>query len=136
MLHPQYLSSYGHFKIGMIGDTRCIFSHEEGAILTYTFDQDNPGLWEPKLFLLMAQALAAYTAETLSGKPQLSKKLQNDANDALLQMQSYVLNEDQEPLEAVASWHAARGYTGPVTVPRYIYPYGPIVAVGQSANVK
>jgi hypothetical protein len=136
MLYPRYLSSYGHFTLGMLGDTKSLFAHEGQAILTYTFDQTNPDLWEPELFFCIAHALAAYSALTLTGKQGLSKLAQQTANGIILRAQSAANNEDQDPIRAVASWHAARGYVGPATPSRYIYPFGAILAVGESASVK
>lgn len=136
MIHPQYISTYGHFAMGMLGDTRCIFAHEESAILTYTFNQTNLGKWEPQLFLCVALALAAFTAKTLTGKPQLSQLVERDANNLIIQQRELAAEHQEEPTESVASWHLARGYLGPAEPARFVYPAGPLIAVGQSANVK
>jgi hypothetical protein len=136
LLHPQYLSTYGHFAMGMIGDTKCIFAHEQNAILHYTFDQTNEGSWEPQLFLCVALSLAAFTAQTITGKRSIRIDLQNQANDLIQQQRGVAAEWQDDPIETVASWHTARGYVGPETPARFVFPHGPLVAVGQSANVK
>lgn len=136
LLHPRHLSTYGHFEMEMIGDSRAIHAHEPQAILSYTFNQTNESLWEPELFLLMAIALGAYTAQTLTGKRSLAAQLEKQANDMLVSAQAKSMHMSYAPVGAVASWHAARGYAGRPDVPRYVYPLGSLIAVGESANVK
>lgn len=136
LLHPRHLSTYGHFDMEMIGDSRAIHAHEPQAILTYTFDQTNESLWEPELFLLMAIALGAYTAQTLTGKRSLSASLEKQANEMITRAQARSLAMHYAPVSAVASWHSARGYAGRPDVARYVYPLGSLIAVGESANVK
>lgn len=136
MLHPRWLSSYGHFSIEMVGTQKIISTHEEQAILTYTFDQTDLGKLEPQLFLLLAQALGAYTCTTLTGKVSRSRELERIVNNALTQAQATGAEIQQHPTATVASWHAARGYIGAPNTARYIYPYGALIAVGESAGVK
>lgn len=136
LLYPRSLSTGGHFSLGMLGDTKAIFAHEESPVLAYTFDQTDPGKWEPELFLLMAQALGAYTAMTLTGKPGRAQQLQAQVNDQLIRAQACSAEMQQQPSSSVASWHAARGYIGAPQVTRYVYPFGALVNIGESASVK
>lgn len=136
LIHPRALSTFNHFSMGMIGDTKCIFTHEESPVLSYTFDQTNTGLWEPQLFLLVAQALGAYTCMTLTGKPSRARELERQVNNALSVAQAQSAEFQNQPWAGVASWHSARGYYGPPDVARFVYPYGGLIAVGESANVK
>lgn len=136
MLHPRSLASYGHFSISMVGTQKVISTHESPAILSYTFDQTDLGLLEPQLFLLLAQALGAYTCMTLTGKASRARELERTVNNALVQAQATAAEMQQQPSATVASWHAARGYIGAPNVARYIYPYGALIAVGESASVQ
>lgn len=136
LLHPRSLSTFGHFTMGMLGDNKAIFAHEPQAVLSYTFDQTDCGKWEPELFLLMAKALAAMCAQTLTGKPSLAQLLANDVNQALIRAQANSAEMQNQPTVSIASWHAARGYIGRPDVARFVYPHGGLLAIGESANVK
>jgi hypothetical protein len=136
MLHPRMLADGGHFTLGIIGDTNALFCHSERPILEYTFDQTNIGKWESDLLLTVAYGLAAFSAYTVTGKPQLAKDLKNEANDRIISARNSIANTGDEQQSTVASWHAARGYVGSPTVNRYLFPYGTLFTVGESANVK
>lgn len=136
MLRPRWLSTFGHFSIEMVGTEKIISTHESPAILSYTFDQEDLGKLEPELFLLLAQALGAYTCMTLTGKASRARELERGVNNTLTQAQATGAEMQQQPTATVASWHAARGYIGAPNSARYIYPYGALIAVGESAGVK
>jgi hypothetical protein len=136
MLYPRMLADGGHFTLGIIGDTDALFCHTERPILEYTFDQQNVGKWEADLLLTVATALAAFSAYTLTGKLSLAKDLKNETNERIISNRNSIANIDDDQQSTVASWHAARGYVGSPTVNRYLFPYGTLFTVGESANVK
>ena len=120
---------------GDAGDTRCIFAHEESAILT-TFNQTNLGKWEPQLFLCVALALAAFTAKTLTGKPQLSQLIERDANNLIIQQRELAAEHQEEPTGRWPHGTLREVTLAPLSQARFVFPAGPLIAVGQSANVK
>lgn len=136
-IYPRQLSTFGHFSLSIVGSARVLSTHEEDAILTYTANQTNMALWEPDLFLSVVFALAAFTANALTGDKNLVNGLEVKANDLIGRARTRVANDFNQPVESVASWHRARGYVGPVSLTtRFVYPHGPMVHVGESANVK
>ncbi len=136
MIRPRMLSSAGHFTLGNIGDTKCLFAHEQRAVLHYTFDQLQVERWENDLFLCVTFALAAFSAMTITGKNSVVQSAQQQANALIIEARNNAANEDDAPVATVASWHSARGYEGQATYPRYLFPNGPLIAVGESASVK
>ena len=136
MVHPFYLSSFGHFEMDMLGAQKVLNVHEEDPILHYAFDQTTLTLLEPQLFMCLSFALAAFAMMTITGKPQASLALEQRANKLIQDQRRLVTQHSDAPTEYVASWHRARGYTGFLQPERFIYPEGPLIAVGQSANVK
>ena len=136
LLYPRGLSTGEHFTLGLMGDTSCLFGHSPNPILEYTFDQTNTGKWESDLFLTIAYALAAFCAYTVTGKIGIAKDLRDQANERILLMRNSVANQDDVVTSTVSSWHAARGYIGSPTPTRFLYPYGTMLIVGESASVK
>lgn len=136
MLHPRFLTNFGHFSFSMVDGVKTISTHLPSPILNYTFDQTDIGLWEPELFLVIAKALAAHTAMTLTGKQNLARTAAEDANAMLITARGNAADTQNEPTNAVASWHAARGYYGRPDAPRFVYPLGALIAVGESASVQ
>lgn len=136
MLRPRALSSGGHFTLGKIGDTACLFTHQEKPILLYTFDETNISQWEEELFLAVVHALAAFGAMPLTGKKSYVDYAEAKANQAILLSRNAAANTDEDPQSIVAPWHAARGYDASPTPYQYVFPYGGLISVGESANVQ
>lgn len=136
MLHPRQLSTGGHFDIGMMGDTQVLYAHEPAPVLDYTFHNTNTGQWENELFLAVAIAMAAMTCQTLTGQRGLVSQLVEETNNFITTARNNSANTGYTPVRKVAQRHAARGYVCNPGVVSYVYPYGPMLTVGQSANVK
>jgi hypothetical protein len=135
-LHPRELSTGETFTLGMVADTKCLFTGVQSPILTYTFDQTNLSRWENELFLAVAHALAAFAAMTITGKNSIVDYAESKANAMILTARNMTANYDDAPVQVVATWHAARGYIGSPNYPRYLFPHGEMLRVGASANVK
>lgn len=136
-LHPQYLSTFCHFSISNIGGEKLLSTHEEDPVLIYTADVEDVTLWEHDLYLAVAYALGAFCAATLTGSNAIAARVEGKANELIARAQERSANMFNQPYESVASWHQARGFMGPLTQnARYIFPHGPIVQIGESANVK
>lgn len=136
MLRPRELTSGLAFSLGQIGNNPCIFTHLPDQILHYTFDQISTGAWENELFLAVAHGLAAFSAMTITGKSSYVQFAENKANSLIAQARTTAANEDDGTVQAVASWHAARGYLASPTTTRFLFPHGDMLNVGKSADVQ
>jgi hypothetical protein len=135
-LHPRWLSDGRVFRLGVNGEQKTLATASADPILEYTFDQTNYSLWDNDLFVAISFALAAYAAYAVTGRANLTQKTEMQANEQITSARNLAANVDVQPMGAVASWHAARGYAEAPQSARYVFPHGPLLNVGYSANVQ
>jgi hypothetical protein len=127
-IYPRYTSNYGRFILGNRGGENVIYSGEEDALLTYTFQQTDVAKWSQWLIDAVSYALAASIIIPLSGKNDRAQLMYSLANQHILIAREMTANEDNQQLESLPPWLAARGASGPGFPDRYIYPVGPLLA--------
>lgn len=137
MLRPRFLASGEQFQLSALNDgAKCLLTRDEAPILVYTFDQTVVERWEHELFLAVASALAAFSAMTLTGKANVVSYAEEKANQLITASRAASAQEEDAPVQVVATWHAARGYLGSPNYPRFMFPHGQLLSVGQTADVK
>jgi hypothetical protein len=65
----------------------------------------------------------------LTGKRERSRDAQAQANDIILRARAMDANAQEDQYESIPDWIVARGYSQYNPVPRYVFPYGPLIAV-------
>lgn len=128
-LYPRYLTSYERFSNGIYASNPAIFANTEAAILVYTKVQDNVALWDANLFMAMTFALAAYATMPLNGRPGRASNAAQQANNLILEARVANANAEDNRIDTVPDWIAARGYAGTVPDTRYFYPFGPTISL-------
>lgn len=135
-LYPRFLTTYERFSAGIYGGTqRAIFANTEDVILFYTLQQDNVALWDANLFMAMTYALAAYASMPLNGRPGRASNAAQQANNLIMEARVANANAQDNQIDTIPEWIAARGFSGSVVDTRYFYPYGPTIAIGSIAAV-
>lgn len=129
-LWPRNLSTYERFTLGTIGGETYLMTNMEQAILIYTKRQEDVSQWDIALTDAIILALAAHICKPLTGKNDRSAQLIGAANQAIMLAREQAGNEDNQPMETIPDWLMARGIPGPSYPNRYIYPVGPLIAMG------
>jgi hypothetical protein len=127
---PRYMTDFSPFELGKTSteDVR-IYSNADPAILVYTKHETDDTEYEGDLLMCIIYALAANICVKLTGKVDRAKRLQESANQLILNARLTVANiGDNQMPDWVAPWHAARGVPS-VSESRYIFPYGPLINV-------
>lgn len=127
----RYLSTYQRFTTGTYFSTgvRALFTDVEDAILTYTSDVTNVGLWDSDLYLAVAYGLSAHISMPLTGKGSRTNSLIGFANDIITKARVTNANEEVFRPESLPEWLQARGYAGGASVDQFIAPYGPMLTL-------
>lgn len=128
MVYPRFTNQYSRFILGNVGTAPAIMSNDSDVLFTYTFDAKNANLWSPWFVDAMYFALAAHIARPLTGKRDLTSDLLNLANQQVMMAREVEGNADNQTVESLPPWLAARGAGGPMFPDRYIYPVGPLLA--------
>lgn len=136
MLAPRFISDYSRFELTVSStNTSAIVTDTEAAILTYTFRQTNPNMWDISLRMAIINALAAVITMPLTGKLQRAKWNAEQANNAIIAARVDAANTNENQVETLPDWITARGYGGVIPSYRYVYPYGPLVAISSVPSV-
>lgn len=123
MVRPRYLSTFARFKLGTWGNQNAILANETTPILTYTFDNKNPALWEIGLRDSIAFSLAATIVGPLTGSNERQNLLIQVAYDKVMTARANTANSDSGQLpEGIPDWISARGFTPASPQIPYIYP--------------
>lgn len=135
ILRPRYLSNYNRFTIASYpGDVKALMTNEEAAILVYTKRQENIALWDSELQMAIVYALASNICSPLTGKPQRSRSLLEQANNLVFAAREGAANTNEDQRESIPDWILARGYGGGWQQFKYLYPYGPLLSVITNVN--
>lgn len=135
MLAARYDSSYQRFTVGIHANQPAIFSNTEDMILYYTMDQQNVALWDAQLLMAIGYAMAAHITKPLTGKTNAARAAAEQANSLIMEARVSNANLQNDSLDTMPEWLAARGYTGSVTESRFFYPVGPMISLGDLALV-
>jgi hypothetical protein len=123
LLAPRYLSTFRQFARGFIGSQSCLFTNDEDALLTYTFDQTEAGRWDAGLRDAVISYLAARIAPGITGKANARRELLSDAYSIIQTHQTDLANEQDVQFISLPEAIAARGYSGSPQQTRFFYPY-------------
>lgn len=124
LLRPQYLSTFEPFRVSSEG----INTNTSTALLTYTYRNELVPSWSSGLQMAIVYGLAANICMPLSGKANRTNLMLRQANDLVLEAREMSANWNVEAQESIPEWVQARGY-GIQSVPRYVYPFGGLLAV-------
>lgn len=131
-LRPQYLSNYAKFAIQSYGsENKALMTNESSPVLIYTFNQPLVQLWSQELQMAIMYGLAASICTPLTGKSSRTKILLDQANERIIAARESAANTNDERLESLPDWIAARGYIDTTTAQRFFYPFGSLLT---SAN--
>lgn len=122
MLRPQYLEDLSRFRLGTVGSELLLFSNNEGPILNYTRDNEDPSVWEPDLYLCVIWSLAASINMAKSGKMNVTQKLEQQVVELIDRAAVGAANEDDTYFDSAPSFWAGTGFNIPSTGERYYYP--------------
>ena len=134
MLRPRYIDNFSRFSVDLLSETqRALMTDQEDALLFYTFDQTNIGLWDSQLYSAIVNALAARISMPLHGKDRRAAGLLELAREQILSARAATANELEDMQTShIPEWLQVRGYAEGATRFTYIYPYGQIYSLGSS----
>ena len=131
-LYPRYISTMENFRLTQVEGVPKLLANSETVILHYTKRQEVVAAWDADLWYSNIQALAAHIAMPLHGKPQRAAQAMANANDAIMKAQARVANRNQVSYDHIPDWLLARGVVSLPSISSFIYPVGPLFAVGGS----
>lgn len=136
MIAPRFMSTYGRFIQGKYGNQRALMTQDEAALLVYTRLEEQVALWDSDLAMAIVLGLAAAIAMPLHGKAQRAKNAQDQANILILQARANDANAQENQLDTIPDWIAARGSNFQAPNNRFFFPYGPLISVTEAAAVR
>lgn len=133
MIAPRHLTNFGRFVLEWWKPTtqpaaRAIMTDQEDAILQYSFRQENMGQWDDSLYLAVAYALGMNIAMPLTGKLSREKRAREAGNLIIGDARAAVANSEENRLDVVPDWIAARGYGEQAPLTKYYWPFGPALS--------
>lgn len=124
----RFLSTFARFDLTYYNNTRvALHTHQEDAILYYSFRNENPAAWDSGLQMAIVFGLAGTIALPLTGKPTRTKFLIERANQFILDARVQTANEIQNAHATIPEWIEARGYEQSAPRARFIMPYSPLL---------
>jgi hypothetical protein len=128
-LRPQYLTDFNRFAVQSYGaEHKAIMTDVATPVLVYTFRQPLIQLWSSELQMAIMYGLAASICTSLTGKTSRAKLLMQQANDQIIAARESAANTNNERLDALPDWIAARGYNDSTPRNRYFYPFGSLLS--------
>lgn len=122
-IRPRYLTTFERFKLTTVATSRAIVANSETPILCYSSKVTNPAMWDVDLQHAVVYTLAAHIAKAVTGKDSDLQNMFALARDKVETARENTLNIQQDqPMDSVAPWLAARGYEVGKPATRYIYP--------------
>jgi hypothetical protein len=110
-------------------------TNETSPILIYTFRQTDGVDVGQELQMAIMYGLAASICTSLTGKTSRAKILMQQANDAFFAARESAANMNDERLDSLPDWIAARGYTDASTQSRYFYPFGSLLTSASVSDI-
>lgn len=133
MLRPQYLTDFSKFTVQAYGaENKALMTNLASPILVYTFRQTLVSMMSQELQMAIMYGIAASICRSLTGKTSRAKELMQQANDHIIAARESAANTNDERLDSLPDWIAARGYTDTSNQARFFYPFGALLT---SANV-
>lgn len=130
-LAARFDSTYARFTVGTYANQTAVFSNTEDMILFYTNDNENVALWDAQLLMAVGYALAAHIAMPLHGKASRARNAAEQANNLILEARVSNANLENNQIDTIPEWIAARGYSGSIADTRFYYPFGPMISVAE-----
>jgi len=128
-LRPQYLSNFNKFAVQSYGaENRALMTALTSPILIYTFRQTMVSMWSQELQMAIMYGLAASICTPLTGKTSRAKLLLEQANQNIISARETAANTNDERLDSLPDWIAARGYLDTSLNTRFFYPFGSLLS--------
>lgn len=122
-IRPRYLTTFERFKLTTVNGSRALVTNIETPILCYTSRITNPAAWDTDLQQAVVYTLAAHIAKAVTGKDSDLQNMFALARDKVEAARENSFNSQQDqPMDSVAPWLAARGYEIGKPATRFIYP--------------
>lgn len=121
-LRPRYLSTFEKFELHTRNDETVISSNAEGAMLEYTIDVENPGLWESDLYNAVVYSLAASINMAGSGKGAITNMLSEKVEVMIERAAVSEANSDDGVYFDSAPSFYAGAFSTPAQMGRFLYP--------------
>jgi hypothetical protein len=133
MIRPRYLTTYERFKLTTVNGSRAIVTNIETPILCYSKKITDPSQWDIDLQHAVVYALAAHICKAVTGKDSDLQNMFSLAKDKIDSARMHSDNNSQDqPMQSVAPWISARGYSANLPGTRYIYPPDNFQLVGMN----
>lgn len=125
-IRPRFLSTYERFTLGQISGQQVVFSNADRAILSYTKDFPNPGLWEPDLYEAVLYALAAALNTASNGKVAVTNNFDSKVRELIeISATRSANSEDETYVDSRPSFYAGAGYALNNPSTGFLYPVMP-----------
>jgi len=121
-VRPQYLSDFSRFELGRTATEKVLYSNQERAILYYSFFEPNLSMWDADFYRAVRLSLSGHINMALSGKLQLTQKLENNVREVIEMASVAAANSDDTYYESVPSSWAGTGFAIRPTPISYFYP--------------
>jgi hypothetical protein len=122
-LRARFLASGNFFLPSTVNNTFIIAANEETPILTYTRQEINPAMWRDSgLEHAVIYALAAHIAKGLTGNDSDIQNMFSLSETKVMAARANNANTQQQPVEHIPEWIAARGQGLNTGTNRYFYP--------------
>lgn len=133
LIAPRHLTTFGRFTMewwrpDSQSHKKAIMTDQEEAILLYSFLQDDPAQWDDGLYMAIAYALAMNIAMPLTGKISRAERAERMGNAIIGNARADMANAEENLLDVVPDWIAARGYGEQAPLVKYYWPFGPALA--------
>lgn len=127
-LRPWHLTNYDRFALhfDVTNDATYLSTNTKDAVLVYALKQLDVTKWTQSQITATVYALAAHVGGPLTGNYSLIRKNTDLANNILMDAQVAANHGEDQMLNALPSSLVARGYSGLVDSPRFLYPHGSI----------
>jgi hypothetical protein len=100
------------------------------AIACYTYNCNNPDLWDSSFIGAMQDAVAGAIVIPLTGKIQLARGLIGQANESILAARANDGNEGLTVYDSLPDWIRTRGYAAYAGLnPSMSLPWGPLFSL-------
>lgn len=133
MIAPRHLTTFSRFTLewwtpATQASIQAIMSNQEEAILQYSALQADPQQWDDSLYMAVVYALGMNIAMPITGKLSRQKAAREAGDLIISDARAAVANAEENQLDVVPDWIAARGYNEQAPRTKFYWPYGPALA--------
>lgn len=130
-LRPQFVGTKEGFTLGsMPSGKQVMFTNTYQPILTYTFDETRPEVWDPDLNQAITATLAAMISQGITGQSALTQKLVNQVGAIIHSAALAQANTENNDWYATPAGLIERGSVFNEQPMQYVYPSANFVVAG------